>query len=66
MGFWILVDNKEYFVPFDDCPVFKGASIRPFSRGNVYLQPKCIGRILDADTEMEALEQPEHYALVFK
>jgi hypothetical protein len=26
-GFWLLVDDKEYFVPFDDYPVFRGATV---------------------------------------
>ncbi len=26
-GFWLLVDNKEYFVSFDDYPSFKQARV---------------------------------------
>jgi hypothetical protein len=22
IGFWLLVDDREYFVPFDDYPIF--------------------------------------------
>ena len=28
LGFWVLVDDKEYFVPFADYPVFQGASLQ--------------------------------------
>ena len=28
MGFWMLVDDREYFVPFADYPVFQGASLQ--------------------------------------
>jgi hypothetical protein len=28
LGFWVLVDDKEYFVPFADYPVFQGAPIQ--------------------------------------
>ncbi len=28
LGFWVLVEDREYFVPFADYPVFKGASIQ--------------------------------------
>jgi hypothetical protein len=28
LGFWILVDEKEYFIPFAHYPIFQGASIQ--------------------------------------
>lgn len=66
MGFWILVGNKEYFVPFDDYPVFKGASIQQIFQVQQVSPTQFHWPDLDADIEIEALEQPEHYPLVFK
>jgi hypothetical protein len=27
IGFWLLVDDREYFVPFADYPIFKEATV---------------------------------------
>ena len=27
LGFWLWVDDQEYFVPFDDYPVFRNATV---------------------------------------
>jgi hypothetical protein len=66
MGFWILVDGREYFVPFADYPVFKGASIEKIFKMQKLSPTQLHWPDLDADIEIEALEQPEHYPLVFK
>ena len=66
MGFWILVDNREYFVPFDDYPVFKNASIQQIFQMQQISPTQLHWPDLDADIEIEALKQPEHYPLVFK
>ncbi len=65
-GFWLLVDDKEYFVPFADYPVFRRATIeqvfdvRPAGPGH-YHWPG-----LDADVELDALENPDRFPLVWK
>lgn len=64
-GFWLLVDDREYFVPFDDYPIFKSATI-----GQIY-NLRRIGPAqfhwpeLDADIELEALDNPERFPLKF-
>jgi hypothetical protein len=45
LGFWVLVDDKEYFVPFADYPVFLGASIQQIFKCGDYPPPSCTGRI---------------------
>ena len=66
LGFWVLVDDKEYFVPFADYPVFQGASIQQIFQMQRLSPTQLHWPELDADIELEALEQPEHYPLVFK
>jgi hypothetical protein len=66
LGFWVLVDDKEYFVPFADYPVFQGASIQQIFQMQRLSLTQLHWPELDADIELEALEQPEHYPLVFK
>jgi len=66
-GFWLLVDDREYFVPFADYPVFLKATVaqiyvvRRNGPPSQFHWPD-----LDADVELEALEQPEHYPLAFR
>jgi hypothetical protein len=66
LGFWVLVDDKEYFIPFTDYPIFKGASVEQIMRMQQLSPNQLYWPDLDADIEIDALEQPEHYPLVFK
>ena len=66
LGFWVLVDDREYFVPFANYPVFQGASIQQILQLQRLSPTQLHWPDLDADIEIEALEQPEHYPLVFK
>ena len=66
LGFWVLVDDREYFIPFADYPVFQGASIQQIFQVQRISPTQLHWPDLDADIEIEALEQPEHYPLVFK
>jgi hypothetical protein len=66
LGFWVLVEDREYFIPFAEYPVFQGASIQQIFRVEQLSPTQLHWPDLDADIEIEALEQPEHYPLVFK
>lgn len=65
-GIWILVNNKEYFISYKDYPVFATATIRQIAdvysdfSGNLHWEE------LDADIELESLENPEDYPLIYK
>lgn len=65
-GFWMLVNDREYFVPFKDYPVFLEAtvaeifSVRQLSPTQLYWES------LDCDIEVAALEQPERFPLTFQ
>ena len=65
-GFWVLINNKEYFLPFDKFPWFKEANIEQIS--NVVLLhgfhlywPK-----LDIDLSFDIIENPEKFKLIAK
>ncbi len=66
LGFWVLVDDREYFVPFADYQVFQGAAIQQIFQVQRLSPTQLYWPDLDADIEIEALEQPEHYPLGFK
>ena len=64
-GFWIMLDNHEYFVSFEDYPDFQNATvaqIHAFRRTHDGLH----WNDLDVDIEIEALKHPENYPLIFK
>lgn len=65
-GFWLLVDDREYFVPFAHYPAFRSATVP---------QVYAVQRIgpeqfrwpeLDIDIELGALERPEAFPLGFQ
>ena len=64
-GFWLLVDDVEYFVPFDDYPVFQGATVAQIYAVQRLGPTQFHWPELDADIELEALEHPEQFPLVF-
>ena len=62
-GFWLYVDEKEMFLPFEEFPWFRNASVeailtveRPSVR-HLYW-PK-----LDIDLTIESIEHPERFPL---
>ena len=66
LGFWLLVDEQEYFVPFADYPAFRDATVAQI----IALKCASPGQIhwpaLDADIELDALARPESYPLGFQ
>ena len=62
-GVWLLVDDRELFMPFDEFPWFRNASVdsvlnleRP--RANQLHWPA-----LDVDLTVDSIEHPEKYPL---
>jgi hypothetical protein len=65
-GFWLLVDNKEYFVPFADYPEFKQATVEQIYAAQRIGPAQFHWPELDIDIELAALERPEAFPLKFK
>ncbi len=65
-GFWLLVDNHEYFVPFADYPVFKSATINQIFNLRRIGPRQYHWPSLDADIELDALEHPEQFPLIYR
>jgi len=66
IGFWLLVDDKEYFVPFEDYPVFMNATVAQIYAVERLGPSQLHWPALDADIELDALEHPERHPLVFR
>ena len=63
-GFWVIVDDTEFFIDFEDYPDFKKATVAQIhsfrrSKGGLHWDE------LDVDIEIEALKHPEQYPLIF-
>ena len=65
MGFWLLVDDREYFVPFSDYPVFQQATVAQIYAVQRIGPDQFHWPELDADVELGALEAPERYPLQY-
>jgi hypothetical protein len=65
-GFWLLVDDAEYFVPFADYPVFAAATVEQIFAVQQPGPRQFHWPDLDADVELDALETPERFPLVFQ
>jgi hypothetical protein len=64
-GFWLLVEDTEYFVPFADYPVFRTAMIDQILNVQRLAPRQFHWPALDADIELDALQRPEHYPLLW-
>lgn len=65
-GIWILAGGKEYFVSYKDYPVFENASVRQIADIESDISGNLHWKELDADIELEALENPESFPLMYK
>ncbi len=65
-GFWLLVDERELFLPFAQFPWFTDASIGAIL--NVQRPASChlYWPDLDVDLSVESIEHPERFPLVSK
>ncbi len=65
IGFWLLVDDTEFFVPFSDYPVFRTATIDQILQMQQLAPRQFYWPSLDADIELDALERPAQYPLLW-
>jgi Protein of unknown function (DUF2442) len=65
-GFWLLLDERELFLPFAEYPWFKQAPVEAILR----LQQPRPGHLywpdLDVDLSVDSIEHPERYPLTAK
>ncbi|MCL5996979.1 MAG: DUF2442 domain-containing protein [Chloroflexi bacterium] len=66
MGFWLLVDDREYFVPFDHYPAFRQARVSQIFHLQRLSPDQFHWPDLDVDIELDALRHPNHYPLTWK
>ena len=63
-GFWLFVGARELFVPFEQFPWFRDASIRAITNVQLPSPHHLYWPDLDIDLAVESIEHPEKYPLV--
>ena len=62
-GFWMLVDGRELFLPFDEFPWFKQATVNAILRVERPTPQHLLWPELDVDLSLDSIEHPERYPL---
>ena len=65
-GFWIFLEGKEYFLPFEKFPWFKNAGINQITDLQVLHKRHLYWPQLDIDLSLTIIEQPDKYSLIAK
>ena len=65
-GFWVLIDEVEYFIPFREYPVFEKATVQQILDFKQLSPRQLHWPALDADVEIDALDDPEKYPLIWQ
>ena len=65
-GIWIYVKSAEYFLPFDGFPWFRDAKISDVLEVQLLSDHHLRWERLDVDLELDSLEDPEKYPLIYK
>lgn len=63
-GFWLLIEEKERFVPFADFPWFKEARIRELVNVELQSPNHLYWPDLDIDLAVDSIDHPERYPRV--
>jgi hypothetical protein len=63
-GFWLFIGEREYFLPFQEFPWFRDASIGAIVNVHQPSPHHLYWPDLDVDLAVESIEHPERYPLV--
>ena len=63
-GFWLLISEKEYFLPFEKFPWFKNAIIANILNVKLLHQTHLYWPELDIDLDLDSIIHPENYPLI--
>lgn len=65
-GFWLLMDDRELFLPFEEFPWFRRAPVESILRVERPRPQHLHWPDLDVDLTVESIEHPERYPLKAK
>ncbi|MGA2060306.1 MAG: DUF2442 domain-containing protein [Thermoguttaceae bacterium] len=64
-GIWIFVNEQEYFLPYKEYPWFKDAKVSEIQNIRISHGSHLHWPDLDVDLELEILQHPEKYPLIY-
>ena len=65
-GFWLLLDDRELFLAFEEFPWFKGAAVDAILEVERPQPHHLYWPTLDVDLTVDSIEHPERYPLKAK
>ncbi len=65
-GFWLLIEDKEHFLSFDQFPWFRDAPIGKLMTVELQSAHHLYWPDLDVDLAVESIDHPERFPLVSK
>ncbi len=65
-GIWIIIDDIEYFISFEDYPQFKNATVEQILSFETLSPTQLYWKSIDCDIEIDALINPQQFPLKFK
>ena len=65
-GIWLLLNEKEHFLSFDNFPWFKDASVSSIQNVELLNERHVHWPDLDIDLAVESIERPENFPLIAK
>lgn len=65
-GMWMYVNGGEYFLPYKDYPWFRNAKVSEIYNFELLSGHHLHWPELDVDLELDSLNQPENYPLVYR
>ena len=65
-GVWIAVDDREYFMSYEDFPWFKDATVREILDVQLFHDHHLRWEVLDVDLDVASLDNPQTYPLIYK
>jgi len=65
-GLWLCVEDKEYFLPYDEYPWFKEAKVKEITDVELLNGGHLHWPQLDVDLEIECLRNPQKYPLIYQ
>lgn len=63
---WLLVGQREFFLPYDDFPWFKEAKLKDILKVEQPTPGHFYWPVLDIDLGLETIEHPERFPLIAK
>ncbi|HKK18189.1 MAG TPA: DUF2442 domain-containing protein [Opitutales bacterium] len=65
-GFWLLLEDREYFLDFENYPWFREAKVDQIFNVRLLNEHHLFWNELDVDLDVESLEKPERFPLISK